>query len=103
MGCFFPSCCWSKKVKLQRLFERSDERIQNELDLIKVVRNMKSFKILLKNFLMTDKVKFEIAHSAKNCIDLDSESESEEIDVVDQIDQEVKQKEKMARKQQIQE
>ena len=83
MGVCFPCICWSKKEKLQRLFERSDDRIQKELDLIKVVRNMKSFKILLKNFLMTDKVKFEIAHSAKNCLDIDTESDEEEIDILD--------------------
>lgn len=51
---------------------------------------MKSFKILLKNFLMTDKVKFEIAHSAKNCLDIDTSSDDSEPDVVDNIDQEVK-------------
>lgn len=51
---------------------------------------MKSFKILLKNFLMSDKVKFEIAHSAKNCLDIDSSSDESEVDVVDQIDNEVK-------------
>ena len=45
--------------------------------MIKVVKNMKSFKILLKNFLMTEKVKFEIAHSAKNCLDIDSETDDE--------------------------
>lgn len=72
------------------MFERSEHRINKELDLIKVVRNMKSFKILLKNFLMTDKVKFEIAHSAKNCLDIDTSSDDSEPDVVDNIDQEVK-------------
>ena len=71
--------------------------------MIKVVRNMKSFKILLKNFLMTDKVKFEIAHSAKNCLDIDTDSDEPDEDLYDQVDtdiKEMKQAKKLAFQQQ---
>lgn len=86
LGCLFPCICWKKRDKLQRLYTFSEDRIQKELDLIKVVRNMKSFKILLKNFLMTDKVKFEITHSIKNILDIDTDSDEEEQDPIDDID-----------------
>lgn len=90
LGCFFPCFCWSKREKLQRLYEKSNDQIDKELDLIKVVKNMKSFRVFLKNFLMTEKIKFEIAHSFKNCIDIDTDSDEEDLDILDQIDEEVR-------------
>ena len=62
----------------------STERVEADLDLIKVVRNMRNFKILLSSFLMTPKVKFEIAHQAKNVLDLNdtvSEDQAEQEDM----------------------
>ena len=52
LDCFFPTCCWSKREKLTKLFETSEDRIEAELDLIKVMRNIRSQKILLKSKLM---------------------------------------------------
>ena len=97
LGCLFPCICWSKREKLQRLYEKSNERIDKELDLIKVVKNMKSFRVFLKNFLMTDKIKFELAHSMKNCIDIDTDSDEDETVFVGKTRDEVE-KIKAARK-----
>lgn len=73
--------CWKKREKLQTLHDEAVDRIENDLDLIKVVRNMRNFKILLKTFLMTEKVKFEVAHQAKNIIDLEEEDEEDSVEV----------------------
>lgn len=89
LGCLFPCICWSKREKLNRLYEKSNDRIDKELDLVKVVKNMKSFRVFLKNFLMTEKIKFEIAHSFKNCVDIDTDSDDEELDPLEEIDEEV--------------
>ena len=58
---------------------------------------MKSFRVFLKNFLMTDKIKFELAHSMKNCIDIDTDSDEDETVFVGKTRDEVE-KIKAARK-----
>lgn len=34
LGCLFCDCCWSKKEKLTRLYEKGADRIEDELDII---------------------------------------------------------------------
>ena len=41
---------------------------------------MKIFRVFLKTFLMTDRIKFEISHSAKNCLDIETDSDEEEVE-----------------------
>ena len=54
--------------------------IEKDLNMIKLVRNIKRSKILWKCSMMTPDIKLQIAHSNKNVIDLDSESESDDQD-----------------------
>ena len=63
--------CWKKKAQFQKLFKEGKLRIEKDLNIIKLVRNLKRLKILMKSSLMTKQVKFQIAHNIKNCIDLD--------------------------------
>lgn len=77
LGCLSFLMCWRKREKLQKLFEQSQKRIDDELDIVKVIKNIRVFKILLKTFLLNDNIKFEIAHQRKNIIDLE---ESEQLD-----------------------
>ena len=53
-----------------KAYNISKERIESDMDIVKVIRNMRTFKILLKSFLMTEQVKFECAHQNRNVIDL---------------------------------
>lgn len=49
--------------------------IEKDLNIIKLVRNLKRIKILLKCQAMTSNIKLQIAHSKKNVINLDTDSE----------------------------
>ena len=69
------------------MYEESDERIDAELDIVRMLRDLRNAKILLSNTMMDKTTKFEIAHNDKNLIRLDTsdeeEDESEEKDPVE--------------------
>lgn len=52
LGCLFPSFCWSKRDKLTKVFKTSADRIETELDVIKVMRSIRRQRILLKSKMM---------------------------------------------------
>lgn len=52
LGWLFPSCCWQNHDKLSKLYRTSEDRIETELDIIKVMRNIRMQRILLKSKLM---------------------------------------------------
>ena len=51
--------------------EQTQGRLSKELDIVKLIRNIRNNKILLKNSIMSPEVKFQLAHTGKNYIDLD--------------------------------
>ena len=70
MACLFPSCCWSKKEKITKLFDISEHRLESALDLVKLVKNMRNQRILLKSFNFDKMTCLELAHTGKNVINL---------------------------------
>lgn len=69
---FFSRCIkWDKKDKLLRMYRDGIDRIEKDLNLVRLVKNLKRIHILMKNSLMTSKIDFEIAHQPENCIDVD--------------------------------
>ena len=50
------------------------DKIEDELDVVKIMNDLRNLKILLKNMCMTKDVKDKIRHTGKNIIELDSES-----------------------------
>lgn len=80
--CFFHifcfKCCWKKGEKFRKLYESGEERLELQLDLVKMMHNMKKLKILLKNSLMSPEIEYQMLHSKKYLIDLDNtDSESD--------------------------
>ena len=65
---------WKKKAKLEKLIEIGSDKIEGELDVIKIMNDLRNLKILLKYSLMTKDVKQKIKYTGKNVIDLDSSS-----------------------------
>lgn len=54
------------------LYEECEKRMEKHLDIIKLVKDIKYIKLLLKrNILQDTETKFQIHHSGKNVIDLD--------------------------------
>ena len=50
------------------------QKIEGELNVVKIMNDLRNLKILLKNTLLTKEIKDKISHTGKNIIDLDSES-----------------------------
>ena len=71
MGCFFPSFCWKKKSQFQKLYKMTHDRMENQLNIIKIVRNVRNLKMISKFSLLTPKLKQQLTHAEKNLIDLD--------------------------------
>lgn len=59
----FCDCLWNNKSKMQRLYEKGAGKIEQELDIVQIMNDLRHLKILMKSSLMTRKIEFEIAHS----------------------------------------
>ena len=74
--------------------DEAQNRLDAELNIVKMIQSLRNMKVLLKSSLLNDDVKFQIAHSNKNFIDLDasssdassSDSESELSEIEDKCD-----------------
>ena len=62
------------------MIDEAQDRLEKELNIIKIIHSLRNMKVLMKNSLMSEKVKFELAHSNKNFIDLDASSSSDSSD-----------------------
>lgn len=76
-------CPWNKRIKLQKLYQRSKDKLGKEVGLINFLKTIKLLKIVLRNSIFTDKIRFETIHSNKCTIDLDSEDSSSNDDKQD--------------------
>ena len=75
-GIFLCECCQSnpKRSKLAKLYDTCQDKIDAELDVVKIIKNLKKLRIITKNHILKDPVmKFEIEHDQKNLINLDSD------------------------------
>lgn len=64
---------WRKRDKMQKLYDKGQEMIETQLNILKIVKNLRNLKILMRGSMMTEKVKQQIAHEEKNLINLDSD------------------------------
>ena len=60
---------------MNTLYKLGKERIQKELDISKLVKNLRNLKILVKNSFLNEKIGFMIYHSRKNILEIDIENE----------------------------
>ena len=71
----FGCCCspklWKNVHKFKKLYRVGENRIEKELNIVKIMKNIKDIKICLRNSIMDDRTKYEIRHSNKKVIDLD--------------------------------
>ena len=54
LGCLCASCCFSKRDKLNKLFDDGDEKLSTELDIVKILKTLRDMKILLKGTMLSD-------------------------------------------------
>jgi len=53
------------------LIDKGDERIEKEMDIIKILRKIREFKYILRKINLNPNLKFELYHSKEYLIDLD--------------------------------
>ena len=74
-GCLYCSCFGRKRARtqLQRMYESGSDRLDEELDIVKIIRNLKNLRILMKSHIITKKkaLMYQIIHDDKNVINLD--------------------------------
>ena len=58
MGCFFPKSCFGRRDMFLKLYERGQDRIDTELDVVKMMKSLRDIKILLKSSIMDDEIKY---------------------------------------------
>lgn len=62
--------------KFSRIFESGKKRLDSELNVIKMINNLRNTRILLKSTLMKEpEIELKIKHDPKNIIDLDVPSD----------------------------
>ena len=50
---FIPKFCFNKKNAFEKLYRKGDKKIEKMLDLLKMVKDNRKFKVVLKNSLMS--------------------------------------------------
>jgi hypothetical protein len=59
---------------MNMFYKLGKERMEKELNISKLVKNLRNLKILTKNSFLNDKISFMIYHSRKNTLDIDIEN-----------------------------
>lgn len=67
----FPCCCNLTEPAYQQLYDTGTERMDKELDVVKILKRLRNLKILLEEQqILSRQLKFKIKHSGQNVIDL---------------------------------
>jgi hypothetical protein len=58
-GSCFPQCIFGgkKRQKLMKLYEMAEERLEKEMNMVKIIKSLRTIKILMKSSLLTEEVK----------------------------------------------
>ncbi len=56
------------------LYKLGKKRMKNELNISKLVKNLRNLKILIKNSFLNEKISYMIYHSQKNTLDIDTDN-----------------------------
>lgn len=68
-GCNCISKMWKDGHKFEKIYEKGQARIDQELNIVRFMNNLRNMKILLKASLMKDpEVKTQVKHNKKNLI-----------------------------------
>ena len=73
--CHFSCCTWNKKSEIQQLYVQGKDKIEESIDIIKLIKSIKNLKALThshsKQQDQNDEM-FKIAHKPENILYLDS-------------------------------
>ena len=73
------NCCikrfWKKHKKLTKLYSDAQERIESDLNIVRITTGLRNLNILMKNSLMDLKAEFNVAHVDEAIIKIDESFE----------------------------
>ena len=78
LSSWFGFQLYTPKGKLQKLYEQGQDKLEGEMNIVKIIRNLKFLRILMKKYVADEQMQFDIRHNPKNVIDLDAPSEQDE-------------------------
>ena len=53
LGYLFPNKCWSKKSKFQKLFSETKLKLNKNLNIVKIVRDLRNLNVLSRHSLLS--------------------------------------------------
>ena len=59
------------------MLQEGSDRIESKLNIIKIAKNQTDLKVLMRNSMLNEDVHFNIKHSEKNYINLETEEEED--------------------------
>ena len=62
---------------MNKLYDDGVQKLTNELNVVKIVKNLRHLKILLKDTIINSDVKYQLEHAQKNIIYIDEQDENE--------------------------
>lgn len=68
---------WNGRKRLIKLYNKCETRLNNELDLVKLIKMLRQLKIVAQHSILDDMLKYQIEHSDANVIDIESGAESD--------------------------
>jgi hypothetical protein len=58
LGFLIPSFLWKKKNKMLKVLNEGKERIEKELNIVKIMKSVRDIKILMKHSMMSPDIRF---------------------------------------------
>jgi hypothetical protein len=85
-GCLktrFYNCISEKNSQLLFLWNSAQEKIENDLDVIRIIKHLREIRIAVSNQMINEKMKFQINHHHRNVINIENEDhlDSDDSDV----------------------
>ena len=68
-------CLSKKKLKLKKLYNLGSERIEKNLNLVKIIEDLRNLKDIVNLTIATSKIKYKAFNSKSHYINLDSEDD----------------------------
>lgn len=74
-------CCCTcfKENKVDKMYEKSEAQIEKEMDIIRLIKNIRNIKLILQEKLpMSKQEEYKLNYKGPNVLDLDESDEPEE-------------------------
>jgi hypothetical protein len=69
------NCISKKNEQLLFLWNSAQKKIENDLDVVRIIKHLRELRIALSNQMINEKMKFQINHHHKNVINIENEDD----------------------------